>query len=163
MSTNTTMILNNISANGHSGFLADEPARYKATQWFANLRRRQLLRGFWQRLVGNRRQLLDLNETGRVRPVTSRHHFGLQTIPLAQIKGSEGRSRDFDADFFPAKGHNEGRWINIARLRLTGRSLPPVELVQLEDTYYVRDGHHRVSVARALGQQAIEAQVVHWQ
>jgi hypothetical protein len=49
--------------------------------------------------------------------------------------------------------------LNIAKLRLEGRPLPPVELIQVGDSYFVRDGHHRISVARAFGQTAIDAQV----
>jgi uncharacterized ParB-like nuclease family protein len=44
-----------------------------------------------------------------------------------------------------------------------GRELPPVELVQLGDLYFVRDGHHRISVAQAMGQESIEAEVIVWQ
>jgi hypothetical protein len=55
------------------------------------------------------------------------------------------------------------RWLRIAAARDQGKVLPPVVLVQVGDVYFVRDGHHRISVARALGQQDIEAQVTLWQ
>ena len=52
--------------------------------------------------------------------------------------------------------------MSIARACYLGQVLPPIELIRLGDTYYVRDGHHRVSVARALGQDEIDAQVIVW-
>ncbi len=50
--------------------------------------------------------------------------------------------------------------MRIAIARLTGETLPPVDLVKVGDFYFVRDGHHRISVARALGQQFVDAIVV---
>jgi hypothetical protein len=55
------------------------------------------------------------------------------------------------------------RWLRVAAARDQGKVLPPVVLVQVEDVYFVRDGHHRISVARALGQLDIEAEVTVWQ
>jgi hypothetical protein len=88
---------------------------------------------------------------------------GLQTVAIAQILGSEGRSTDFDRDFYPLHDHNRERWLGIARARQEGKALPVVSLVQIGDVYFVRDGHHRISVARALGQEEIEARVTVWQ
>ena len=81
-------------------------------------------------------------------------------IPLAKIVGTAGRCQDFDADFNPLTGHTRDRWIGIAAARKQGAVLPAVELVQAGDQYYVRDGHHRISVARAMGQLDIEALIV---
>jgi len=81
-------------------------------------------------------------------------------VPLDKIVGSEGRSDDFDACFRPLKWHNRERWISVAAARRTGVVLPAVELVQSGDEYYVRDGHHRISVARVSGQLEIDARIV---
>jgi hypothetical protein len=54
-------------------------------------------------------------------------------------------------------------WLSVAVARQRGKSLPPVKLIQVGDVYYVQDGHHRISVARALGQRDIEAEVTVWQ
>jgi hypothetical protein len=86
----------------------------------------------------------------------------VQTVRVQQIRGSESRSRDFDADFHPLREFNRFRWISVAAARLDGLSLAAVELIQIGDEYYVRDGHHRVSVARALGELYIEARVTVW-
>jgi hypothetical protein len=85
------------------------------------------------------------------------------TVLIRQIRGSEGRSLDFDAEFRPLQKRTRGRWLSIAAACLKGITMPPVELIQVGDTYYVRDGHHRISVARAMGQEYIEAEVVVWQ
>ncbi len=75
----------------------------------------------------------------------------------------EGRCDDFDVGFHPLKEHTEERWVSVARAQLRGLGLPPVELIQVGDAYFVCDGHHRISVAAALGQQEIDAVVTVWQ
>jgi hypothetical protein len=94
------------------------------------------------------------------RPSAAEHSRGVVTVPLNKIVGSEGRNGDFDAEFRPLKANLRERWMNVAAARRTGLALPPVELVRYEDDFYVRDGHHRISVARAMGQREIEALVV---
>jgi hypothetical protein len=84
-------------------------------------------------------------------------------VPISQIGGSEGRVGDFDRDFNPLKDYTRRRWLGIAAARERGKVLPPVSLVQVGDVYFVKDGHHRISVARAVGQDAIEARVTAWQ
>jgi hypothetical protein len=85
---------------------------------------------------------------------------GIETVALDEVIGSEGRSRDFDAQFWPLKEHNRDRWVNIAVAMASGKPLPPVELIQTPGGYVVRDGHHRLSVARAFGRAVIEAAIV---
>ena len=94
--------------------------------------------------------------------VHARRYAGIRTVPVSQIRGSEGRSNDFDRDFNPLQDHTKGRWLSIAAAREQGKTLPPVKLVQVGDVYFVLDGHHRISVARALGQRDIDAEVVVW-
>ncbi len=81
-------------------------------------------------------------------------------IPINQIVGSVSRSQDFDAHFKPLQIHDRERWISVAAARRSGVILPAVELVRGDDGYYVRDGHHRISVAKAMGQVVIEARIV---
>ncbi|MFN2194821.1 MAG: hypothetical protein ACK2UW_01690 [Anaerolineales bacterium] len=114
------------------------------------------------RLVGwitHREHLEDLNELLASRKVSASYDAGLQTVAIAQIVGSEGRVHDFDSKFHPRKDNTSERWVGIAMAHLEGSSLPPVELIRIDDRYYVRDGHHRISVARAMGQTEIDAQV----
>ncbi len=69
------------------------------------------------------------------------------------------KAGDFDIDFYPAQERTENRWLQVATAFLRGVSLPPVELIQLGDTYFVVDGHHRISVARTLRHTHIDAVV----
>lgn len=92
--------------------------------------------------------------------IKSQHALSIQSIPLEQIVGSEGRYLDFDRTFHPLSSRTRDRWVRIAAARMIGDSLPPVDLIQIEDRYYVRDGHHRISVAKALGEDFIDASVV---
>ena len=94
------------------------------------------------------------------RPAASRRTTKTIVVPLSKIVGSEGRSDDFDAKFNPLKRHNRERWIGIVAARQTGVVLPAVELVRDGNRYFVRDGHHRISAAKAMGQLDIEARIM---
>ena len=97
------------------------------------------------------RQILHAQEMG-VRPT-------LQEVPLDKIVGSVGRYQDFNGAFLPRNEALEERWarVDAAREGLVG--LPPVDLLKVGDVYFVRDGNHRVSVARSHGEKSIEAYV----
>ncbi len=90
--------------------------------------------------------------------------MGPRTVALRDIRGSvnPGRTHDFDAVFRPLTNHSKERWTGIANARWGGRRLPNVSLIEANGAYYVQDGHHRVSVARALGDRDIEANVTAW-
>lgn len=115
------------------------------------------------KLTGRKQRLLDLNQVKNALNIRNRYHLGIQAVPLAKIQGTEGRSQDFDAHFNPANETTRDRWLNVARAYLLGIGLPPVELIQVGEIYFVRDGHHRISVARAFGQEDIDAEVTVWQ
>jgi hypothetical protein len=117
----------------------------------------------WSKITGQPNGLHSLREVSANCDVGARRHAGIRTVPIDRIRGSEGRSNDFDRDFNPLQDHTAGRWQNIARAWDRGKSLPPVDLVKVGDVYFVVDGHHRVSVARARGQVDIEAKVTEWQ
>ena len=91
---------------------------------------------------------------------TKNASLGVRYINLDQIIGSEGRSLDFDNQFWPISEHSRDRWVSIAVAMGTGKPLPPVQLVKVPNGYVVRDGNHRVSVARAFDQSVIEAEIV---
>ena len=121
----------------------------------------------WAALTGRSRCLLALEEVRQGSHVltTEQSQLDAETrlVPIDQILGSEGRCGDFDHDFYPLHDRNRGRWLRIAAARRRGTLLPPVDLVQVGDFYFVQDGHHRISVSRALGQPDIEARVTVWQ
>jgi hypothetical protein len=114
-------------------------------------------------LMGRSRRLLRLSDVQVAHTVCNGHYAGTRPVPIRQIQGSEGRCEDFDAEFRPLRSHNKWRWLSVAKARLQGVTLPPVELVQVGDIYFVRDGHHRISVAKAFGQEDIDAEVTVWE
>jgi hypothetical protein len=117
----------------------------------------------WSKLTGRSRRLLSLAEVKTCCAVRTRAAAGMQTVSIKQIRGSESRSRDFDRDFNPLRHSSRARWLSIALARQQDKPLPAVQLIQVGDIYFVRDGHHRISVARALGQLHIDAEVIMWQ
>jgi hypothetical protein len=122
--------------------------------WFARL---------VSRLVGRSNGILSLEAALRGRAVAASHYAGLKSVAVDEIQGSEARTSDFDRSFNPLSGRNMMRWLSVARARLSEVPLPPVELIEVNGTYFVRDGHHRISVAHSLGERYIEAEVTVWE
>jgi hypothetical protein len=89
----------------------------------------------------------------------SERSLGLQVVPLEAIVGTIDRARDFDRRFRPTSRRVRSRWEQIAAAMRRGDELPPVDLLKVGEIYFVRDGHHRVSVASALGLRDINAYV----
>lgn len=122
-------------------------------------------KGFWRRLAawltGQRHsELLPFDEVRERLPMTGQRYAGLRQVPLNQIVGSVGRYRDFDRAFLPIQQRTRTRWENIDKAHLREVSLPPVELYKIDEVYFVKDGNHRVSVARERGQEFIDAVVI---
>jgi hypothetical protein len=138
-------------------------AAFAALRLYQRMRRRGWLGQLWTALTGQTRHLFDLGAIEAHYATGDRRHGGCRTVPLRQIRGSEGRCREFDLSFHPLQSHSAARWLSIATASRMGVALPPVELIQVGDVYFVRDGHHRISVARALGQTQIDAKVTVWQ
>lgn len=84
---------------------------------------------------------------------------GLQVVPLDAIVGTVDRLQGFDRRFRPTTPAVRRRWEGIAEAMRRGKAMPPVDLYKVGEAYFVKDGHHRVSVARALGHDDIEARV----
>ena len=129
---------------------------YRSVLW------RAWLQSWWSALTGRSHLLLSLSQPGAVGVVRGTYSVGICAVPIRQILGSENRSEDF-ADFRPRQTQTRARWLSIATACLMGVTMPAVELLQVHDVYYVRDGHHRISVARALKQEYIEAEVMVWE
>ena len=85
---------------------------------------------------------------------------GIREVPVHQIVGSVDRFRDFDSEFLPKHGHTSGRWQNVDRAYYQDVRLPPIQLYKVGDVYWVKDGNHRVSVARQRGVDFIDAEVI---
>jgi hypothetical protein len=98
-------------------------------------------------------------------PVYSTPHVvargGVREIPLDEIQGTlePSRATQFDASFAPVRQSARRRWERIWIAEERGVMLPPISVVPVDGGYAVRDGHHRVSVARARGAIAIDAAI----
>lgn len=108
-------------------------------------------------------QLVDLESLAQNLTICGRCSVGRRVVPIAAIRGSESRVMDFDASFRPCARHLAERWCRVADGWEAGATLPPVELICVGDRYFVRDGHHRISVAATFGAQEIEALVTVWE
>jgi len=92
-----------------------------------------------------------------------RSFAGVHEIPLDRVVGSAappGKAGDFDPGFLPIDRRLRDRWTRIYRAMVEGEELPPIDVYKVGDNYYVIDGHHRVSVARSLGREFINARVI---
>jgi hypothetical protein len=140
-------------------------AARQALALYRRLYCRAWLRQVWSALTGRTHRLLDLASFQAKCTVPDHGYAGTQSVPLSRIRGSSSHSRchDFDADFRPLNPHNQARWLRLAVARQRGAKLPPVALIKVEQIYFVEDGHHRVSLAQALGEHEIEAEVTIWQ
>ncbi len=83
----------------------------------------------------------------------------MHNVDLRLIVGSLNLHQDFDINFSPIRERCMQRWVRIASMYITAESVPAVELIQVNGHYLVLDGHHRISVARALGMKFIDAHV----
>jgi hypothetical protein len=108
-------------------------------------------------------ELISYNEVRRRMPAGRQSYRGLREVPIAQIVGSEDRYRDFDREFLPRQDHTAGRWKSIDRAYLSDIRLPPIQLYKVGNVYFVKDGNHRVSVARERGVEFIDAEVIETQ
>lgn len=127
---------------------------------FRRARGRAALQSILARLTGGKSELLsyeDVRRKVRASGVVSR---SVQEVPLDAIVGSVGRYNDFTRTFLPKLDSDQDRWARVkAASTGTSSGLPPVELYQIGKAYFVADGHHRISVARTIGQKDIQAYV----
>src|SRR5919202_1606070 len=128
---------------------------FQADRDFTRARRRAFLR----RDPGSNR-LLSFDEVKSALGAVEQVYLGMRTVPVEKIVGSVGRHRDFDRAFLPSKGDLGDRWKRIDRMMHRAEELPPVSLYKIGDAYFVRDGNHRVSVARQIGVEMIDAEVI---
>jgi hypothetical protein len=129
---------------------------------FSRARRSQLIAELGRRL---RREpddvalILPFDEVVDALGLVGETQLGLQTIPLDSVVGTVDRTRDFDRGFRPTTPRVRGRWQRIAAAQRRGESFPPISVYRIGGLHFVRDGHHRVSVAKSLGREDIDAYV----
>jgi hypothetical protein len=130
---------------------------------FSRARRARLLADIGRRL---RREpddvalMLPFEEVVEALGRVGQHDLGLQVVPLDAIVGSVDRTVDFDRGLRPTSARLRSRWERINAAQRRGTTMPPVSLYKVGELYFVRDGHHRVSVAKSLGRADIDAYVV---
>lgn len=104
--------------------------------------------------------LISLNDVKQMIKPMNETYIGMQVIPIEKIVGSEGRYKDFDNRFFPKSTHLKNRWQHVDEAVLKSIDLPPIKVYEIAGLYFVRDGNHRVSVAKTKGTEFIDAEVV---
>lgn len=136
--------------------------RADAQSDFARARRRRALALLSARLRGEPDDvavILPFEEVVEALGRVGEQALGLQTIDVGSIVGTVDRTREFDRDFRPTTPRLRERWEGIAEAQRRGASLPPIDVFRVGELHFVRDGHHRVSVARAQGLSRIDAYV----
>jgi hypothetical protein len=123
-----------------------------------------LRKGFWGSMIswfnGSSNELLPFDEVRKRLTLRGQHYLGLKEIPIDKIIGSVGRYHDFDRAFLPRRDESRVRWMSIDSAMLQDTPLPAVDVYKIGEIYFVKDGNHRVSVARKRGQAFIDAHVV---
>ncbi|MFC4426142.1 DUF4032 domain-containing protein [Deinococcus navajonensis] len=117
------------------------------------------LRGLLARLRRTPNELLPFDWVRHLCPESERA-VGVQPIEVDAIIGSVDRYREFDRHYLPKERHLDERWIGVRAAQLEGRELPPIQVYRVGSKYFVKDGNHRVSVARRQGQKYIDADVI---
>jgi hypothetical protein len=112
---------------------------------------------FFLNTDGNR--LLSFNDVKDILKPKNEVYRGNQIVPIKLIAGSEGRYHDFNKYFLPKKEHLRNRWQKVDEAHIKDIILPPIQLYEIGGVYFVRDGNHRVSVAKAQGVEFIDAEV----
>lgn len=103
--------------------------------------------------------LLNFDEVKARLHLSDQSYRGLENIPLNRIVGSVGRYKEFTRNFLPKRAGMADRWSNVYAQVNSMTGVPPIDVFQVDDVYFVRDGNHRVSIARQMGARTIEAYV----
>ncbi len=132
----------------------------RAREDFNRARSRHTFSRILNILTPERQELLSLQDVRDLLKPKGESYVGMKVIPVDQIVGSEGRYKDFDNTFLPRHEYVRKRWENVDKAHLQDVILPPIKLYEIGGVYFVRDGNHRVSVARSQGVMAIDAEVI---
>ena len=126
---------------------------------FKRARREAAIRRVLTSLRGESDDLLDYEAISKEIGTDESVDRGLKEIDLDKIVGSVGRYQDFTKTFLPKRNSDQDRWAGVMSRVTDMKGMPPIELYQIGDAYFVKDGNHRVSVARQLGNKTITAYV----
>ena len=137
--------------------------RIRAIQDFDTARSRAFRRSLRAILTGRAQRLHSVEPMLKAAGLEGSAYGGTHEIPLDKIAGSaapDAKSQEFDPGFLPINRRMRERWTRIYQAMVEGDELPPIDVYKVDGSYYVIDGHHRVSVARNLGRPTINARVI---
>ena len=126
---------------------------------FRSLRTKAFLQEMVSLLRGQSAELLSFGDVRARLRLREESYKGLQDIPVDKIIGSVGRHKEFTQTFLPKSNETQERWSRVYAKVNSLEGVPPIDVFQVDDVYFVRDGNHRVSVARELDAKTIQAHV----
>jgi hypothetical protein len=132
----------------------------RAAEDFSKARGRAILSRIQHFMNIDKDKLLSFNDVKEILKPKNQTYKGMRTVPIDLIVGSEGRYRDFNKYFLPKSDHLKSRWVRVDEAHIRDIILPPIQLYEIGGVYFVRDGNHRVSVARSQGIEMIDAEVI---
>ncbi len=132
----------------------------QAEEDFNKARNRALFHEIQNFLNPDKARLLSFHDVKKILKPKNEVYAGMKTVPIEKIAGSEGRYQDFDNHFLPKTSNLRQRWERVDEAHLADIVLPPIQLYEIGGLYFVRDGNHRVSVAKAQGVRFIDAEVI---
>ena len=131
-----------------------------ANERFDRARFKEMFNRILNVLTPDNQALLSLQDIQGILKDAGESYGGIRAIPIRLIVGSEGRYRDFSNKFMPRYESLRGRWTSIDRAHQRDTILPAITVYEIGGLYFVRDGNHRVSVAKMLGMVEIDAEVI---
>jgi len=131
----------------------------QASSDFTRARGRAILSQIQYFLNTDRNKLLSFNDVKDILKPKNEVYRGSQVVQIKMIVGSEGRYHDFNKFFLPKREHMRQRWQKVDEAHIKDIILPPIQLYEIGGVYFVRDGNHRVSVAKTQGVEFIDAEV----
>ncbi|MCL2214645.1 MAG: transcriptional regulator [Treponema sp.] len=137
-----------------------DPAIEQASADFSRARGKAVLSKIQNILNTDNDRLLSFSDVRDILKPKNEIYRGNQTVPIKLIVGSEGRYRDFNKYFLPKKDHLRHRWQSVDMAHIRDVILPPIHLYEIGGVYFVRDGNHRVSVAKMQNVEFIDAEVI---
>jgi hypothetical protein len=132
----------------------------QASEDFSRARGKALLSKLQNFMNTERDKLLSFYDVKEILKPKNEVYIGNQTVPIKLIAGSEGRYHDFNKFFLPRKEHLRQRWQRVDEAHIKDIILPSILLYEIGGVYFVRDGNHRVSVAKMQGVEFIDAEVI---
>ena len=131
----------------------------QAAHDFNRARNRALLSRIQHFMNADKDNMLSFSDVKKILKPRNEVYRGMQEVPISKIVGSEGRYRDFNKYFLPRSEFLRARWERVDRAKIRDIPLPAIQLYEIGGAYFVRDGNHRVSVARSQGAMDIDAEV----